>query len=288
MSQPAQQTLEQVVIRFAGDSGDGMQLLGSQFTQSTALIGNDIATLPDFPAEIRAPAGTREGVSGFQIHFAGHDIFTHGDETDVLVAMNPAALVKNLGALKKSGIVVVNTDKFKKGDLSKARLESNPLDDGTLEPYRTVRAPITTLTKDTVQPLGLNTKEADRCKNFFALGMMYWLYSRSLDSTIGWVESKFRSPYKEANIAAMNAGFHYAETVELFQTTYTVPRAEFAPGRYKNITGNRALALGLAAAAQQPNRSGTPVNLTIERLPDAATMEAAKDDIAAIFAAVAR
>ena len=294
---PSQQTIEQVVIRFAGDSGDGMQLLGSQFTQSTALIGNDLATLPDFPAEIRAPAGTREGVSGFQIHFAGHDIFTHGDETDVLVAMNPAALVKNLGSLKHDGIVVVNTDKFKRGDLAKARLDANPLEDGTLEPYRTVHAPITQLTKDAVSPHGLSTKEADRCKNFFALGMMYWLYSRSLDSTVNWMESKFRSPYKEANIAALRAGQHYAETIELFQTTYRVPKAKFAPGRYKNITGNRALALGVAAAAQQSGLTAfygtypiTPASDILHHLAafknhGVATYQA-EDEIAAVCAAI--
>jgi len=297
MSVPAQETLEQVVIRFAGDSGDGMQLLGSQFTQSTALVGNDLATLPDFPAEIRAPAGTREGVSGFQIHFAGHDIFTHGDETDVLVAMNPAALIKNLHALKRSGIVVVNTDKFRRGDLAKARLDSNPLEDGSLDGYRTVEAPITSLTKEAVSPHGLNTKESDRCKNFFALGMMYWLYSRDLDSTRKWVEGKFRSPYREANIAAMQAGFHYAETVELFQTTYEVPRAEFDAGRYRNITGNRALALGLAAAAQQSGLTVfygsypiTPASDILHNLAPfknfGVTTYQAEDEIAAVCAAI--
>jgi len=297
MSLSSQETLEQVVIRFAGDSGDGMQLLGGQFTQSTALLGNDLATLPDFPAEIRAPAGTREGVSGFQIHFAGHDIFTPGDETDVLVAMNPAALVKNLIALKRGGILVVNTDSFRKGDLAKARLDSNPLEDGTLDPFRAVRAPITTLTKEAVKPLGLNTKEADRCKNFFALGMMYWLYSRSLDSTIEWVESKFKSPYKEANIAALRAGLHYGETVELFQTTYTVPKADFAAGRYRNITGNRGLALGLAAVAQQSGLTVfygsypiTPASDILHNLAPfknfgVATYQA-EDEIAAVCAAI--
>ncbi len=250
MTTPSQ-SLPQVVIRFAGDSGDGMQLLGSQFTQNTALVGADLATLPDFPAEIRAPAGTREGVSGFQIHFANHDIFTPGDQTDVLVAMNPAALVKNLPGLKPGGIVVVNTDKFKKGDLAKARLDTDPMDDGTLSDYRVVPVAIGQLTKDTVAPLGLNTKESERCKNFFALGMMYWLYSRTPDSTVQWVEKKFKSPYKEANIAALHAGLHYAETIELFQTTYSVEKAAFAPGKYKNITGNRAIALGLATVAQQ-------------------------------------
>ncbi len=249
MNRPAPETLRDVVIRFAGDSGDGMQLLGSQFTRTTALAGNDVATLPDFPAEIRAPAGTREGVSGFQLHFASLDIFTPGDETDVLVAMNPAALVTNLPALKKGGLVVVNIDKFKPGDLAKARLDTNPLEDGTLTDYRVVKAPISHLTREAVAPHGLNVKEAERCKNFFALGMMYWLYGRDMGPTEAWVRGKFKSPYAEANLAAMHAGHAYAETVELFQHAYEVPPADLPHGEYRNITGNSALAIGLATGA---------------------------------------
>ncbi len=251
MSASPSTTLDSVVIRFAGDSGDGMQLVGGQFTRSHALVGNDVATLPDFPAEIRAPAGTREGVSGFQVQFAGHDIFTPGDRVDVLVAMNPAALVKNLPDLRKGGIVVVNTDKFKAGDFKKARLEVNPLDDGTVDDYRVVEAPITHLTRDATAPHGLNTKDSDRCKNFFALGMMYWLYSREMTSTVDFIESKFKAPYREANLSALRAGNAFAETVELFQTTYDVPASQWEQGTYRNITGNRALAIGLATAAQK-------------------------------------
>jgi len=251
MNRLAPENVEQVVIRFAGDSGDGMQLLGNQFTKTAALAGNDIATLPDFPAEIRAPAGTREGVSGFQLQFAGHDIFTPGDATDVLVAMNPAALVTNLLTLKRNGLIVVNTDKFRKGDLVKARLDANPLEDGTIDQFRVVQAPIGNLTKTAVQVHGLNTKEAERCKNFFALGMMYWLYSRDMDVTENWIEGKFKSPYKEANLTALHAGHAYAETVELFQNQYEVPVAEFPAGNYRNITGNASLAIGLAVAANK-------------------------------------
>ncbi len=251
MNRAVPQNVEQVVIRFAGDSGDGMQLLGTQFTKTTALAGNDIATFPDYPAEIRAPAGTREGVSGFQLQFAGHDIFTPGDETDVLVAMNPAALVTNLLTLKRNGLIIVNTDKFKRADLAKARLGSDPLEDGTIDDYRVVRAPISDLTKAAVKAHGLNTKQAERCKNFFALGMMYWLYSRDTAITEQWIEGKFKSPFKEANLSALHAGHAYAETVELFQAQYEVPVAEFPSGKYRNITGNTAIAVGLATAANK-------------------------------------
>ena len=254
MNRTAPQKQDRTVIRFAGDSGDGMQLLGHQFTQSSAMLGNDIATFPDFPAEIRAPAGTREGVSGFQIQFADHDIFTPGDVADVLVAMNPAALITNVQGLRQGGLVIVNTDKFKAADLKKARLESSPLEDGTLDGFRVLKAPISDLTKGAVEPFGLNTKQADRCKNFFALGMMYWLYERDSSLTEKWIQSKFRAPYSDANLAALRAGVHYADTVEMFQTTYKVEPAEFPEGTYRNIMGNTALAVGLVAAAQ---RAGT-------------------------------
>ena len=296
MSRP-QETVSEVTIRFAGDSGDGMQLLGDQFTQNTALLGNDLATLPDFPAEIRAPAGTREGVSGFQLHFADHDIQTHGDEVDVLVAMNPAALVKNLQSLKAGGVVIVNTDKFKAGDLAKARLDTNPLEDGTLDGYRVVSAPISQLTKETVGPLGLNTKESERCKNFFALGMMYWLYNRDPGNTVRWVEKRFPSPHREANLAALHAGAAFADTVEVFQATYTINKAKFAPGHYKNITGNRGIALGLAAVAQRAGLTVfygsypiTPASDILHNLAPfknygVATFQA-EDEIAAVCAAI--
>ncbi|MEN0068032.1 MAG: 2-oxoacid:acceptor oxidoreductase subunit alpha [Myxococcota bacterium] len=251
MATASPQKVERVVIRFAGDSGDGMQLVGGQFTRSSAMFGNDVATLPDYPAEIRAPAGTREGVSGFQIQFAGFDIHTPGDEVDVLVAMNPAALAKNMIALKRGGILVVNTDKFKEQDLQKARLDTNPLEDGSLSEFRVVAAPIITLVREAVSPFGLNTKEADRCKNFFALGMMYWLYTRKPDVTIEYIEKKFRTPYKEANRAALEAGYAFANTVELWHEPFEVPSANFPEGEYRNITGNAALAIGLATAASK-------------------------------------
>jgi len=245
-----------VVIRFAGDSGDGMQLVGGQFTRTTALAGNDLATLPDYPAEIRAPAGTRAGVSGYQIQFADHDIFTPGDETDALVAMNAAALVTNLPRLREGGLVIVNSDGFGRGDLKKAELEVNPLEDDSLQGYRAVKAPITTLTRGSVEELGLSTKQADRCKNFFALGMIYWVYSRELGPTEEWLAGKFgkKPTLLQANLNALRAGRNYAQTVELFQATYTVPKANFKPGRYRNITGNHALAIGLAAAGQKSGR----------------------------------
>ena len=243
--------VDQVVIRFAGDSGDGMQLLGNQFTHTSAIAGNDLATLPDFPAEIRAPAGTREGVSGFQLQFSNHDIFTPGDTADVLVAMNPAALVTNIEQLKQGGLIVVNTNKFDDRDLEKARLDSNPLESGLLDNFRVIPAPIGAMTKDSVAVHGLGAKEADRCKNFFALGMMYWLYNRDDSMTRNWIDKKFKSPYREANIAAMQAGYNYANTIELFQTQYEVPAAKLAQGTYRNVTGNTTLATGLVAAAQK-------------------------------------
>ncbi len=290
-------TLDGVVIRFAGDSGDGMQLLGGQFTRTTALAGNDIATFPDYPSEIRAPAGTRAGVSGFQLHFAGEDIFTPGDETDVLVAMNPAALVTNIEMLKPGGIVVMNTDKLRRGDLQKADLEVDPRSDGTLDAFRVVSAPISTMTRRAVEDLGLTTKQADRCKNFFALGMMYWVYSRSMEHTESWVCGKFRMPFADANIAAMQAGYNYAITVEIFQTTYDVPKVEFPPGTYRNISGNAALALGLAAAAQQSGRlvfyGSYPITPATDILHSLAPFKhhgvvtyQAEDEIAAVCAAI--
>ncbi len=251
------QTASQVVIRFAGDSGDGMQTVGNQFTRTAALLGNDLATFPDYPAEIRAPAGTRAGVSGFQIQFAAVDVFTPGDMSDVLVAMNPAALITNLRNLKKGGLIVANTDRFTSRDLKLANLESNPLEDGSVAEFQVVEVAISGLTKAAVEPLGLTTKEADRCKNFFALGMMYWLYSRSTENTETWVNRRFKSPFKEANIAAMQAGWSFADTTEPFHYRVEVPRAEEMPaGKYRNIMGNNALAIGLVTAA---NKAGRPL-----------------------------
>ncbi|MFT4978118.1 MAG: 2-oxoglutarate ferredoxin oxidoreductase subunit alpha, partial [Myxococcota bacterium] len=249
MNKPVQ-TLEDVVIRFAGDSGDGMQLTGSQFTNTSAIQGNDLSTFPDFPAEIRAPAGTLAGVSGFQLHFSSNEIFTPGDAPSVLVAMNPAALKRNLADLKAGGMVIVNTDKFTDRDLEKAECETNPLEDGSLEGYQFVPVQLTKLTKGAVKGLGLGAKEADRCKNFFALGITYWLFNRDITVTQKWIQRKFSAPYDEANQKALEAGYNYALTVELFHSSYSVPAAKLPPGVYRNITGNAALALGFVTASQ--------------------------------------
>ena len=241
-------TLDDVVIRFAGDSGDGMQVTGTQFTNTTALQGNDLATFPDFPAEIRAPAGTRAGVSGFQVHFSSKEIHTPGDAPQVLVAMNPAALVANIKDLKKGGLLIVNTEKFIEREWQKADLTSNPLEDGTCDDYQVVPVQIAKLTKEAVKDLGLSLKDTDRCKNFFALGMAYWLFSRNTEPTTAWIRSKFKAPFDEANVRSMEAGWSYAETVELFHERFDVPAAHLPPGTYRNITGNEAVALGLLTA----------------------------------------
>ncbi len=289
--------LDQVVIRFAGDSGDGMQVVGSQFTRTTALAGNDLSTFPDFPAEIRAPAGTREGVSGFQIQFSSRDIHTPGDEADVLVALNPAALVTNLKAVKRGGLVLVNQDKFDDLGLQKARLTTNPLTDGTLDGFRVIEAPIGKLTWDAVSPFGLKTKESDRCKNFFALGLVYWLYGRDTAPTEAWVQAKFKPPYTEANLAALRAGIHFAETAELAQNPFTVAPAPLPQGTYRNITGNAGLALGLAAAAVKSGKmlfyGSYPITPASDILHSLAGLKhfgvatfQAEDEIAAICAAI--
>ncbi len=250
--------LESVVIRFAGDSGDGMQVIGSQFTNTTALLGNDLATFPDFPAEIRAPAGTLAGVSGFQLHFSSSEIFTPGDTPEVLVAMNPAALKANIDDLKKGGLVVVNAEKFIQREFEKAGITRNPLEDGTLDAWRVVRVDMARLTKEAVVGLELGTKEIDRTKNFFALGLCYWLYNRAMETTIRWIEGRFKDPFKTANLRALQAGHAYAETIELFENRYEVPPARLAPGLYRNIMGNQATSLGLVTAAQ---KAGIPVFL---------------------------
>jgi 2-oxoglutarate/2-oxoacid ferredoxin oxidoreductase subunit alpha len=246
--------LESVVIRFAGDSGDGMQLAGMQFTQTTAVAGNDLATFPDFPAEIRAPAGTTFGVSGFQIHFASHDVLTPGDAPDVLVAMNPAALKVNLSDVPAGGLIILNTGAFTKGNLKKAGYEKNPLEDGTLAPYRTLEIDISRHTQAAVEHVGVGTKEALRTKNLWTLGLLYWMFGRDRGSTLGWLERKFanKPDVAKANVAALNAGHAYGETAELPSNVraHVVPQARLEPGEYRNITGNDALAWGLATAAQ--------------------------------------
>lgn len=252
--------IDEVVIRFAGDSGDGMQLTGTQFTNTSALLGNDLSTLPDFPAEIRAPAGTLPGVSAFQVRIADYDIHTPGDAPDVLVAMNPAALKKELKDLKPNGIIIVNTDEFNTRNFAKANIVSNPLEDGSLESYRVFQAALTTMTRRTLEGSGLDTKSMDRCKNMFALGMCYWLFSRPLENTIEWLKKQFaKKPHlAEANIAVLKAGWNFCDITELFHHRYEVPAAAMEPGLYRNIMGNSALAMGLIAASR---RSGLPLFL---------------------------
>ncbi len=230
-----QHTIEEVqsvTIRFAGDSGDGMQLAGTQFTNTSAILGNDISTLPDFPAEIRAPAGTLAGVSGFQVHFASHDIHTPGDKLDTLVAMNPAALKTNLKDLEPGGILIVNSDAFGAGDLHKAGYKANPLEDGSLKGYRSSRFQITKLNREAVAEMKLSPREADRCKNFFALGLVYWLYDRSLEPTLQWIREKFgKNPaVLEANTRTLKAGYNYGETTEACRSTTACAKAEIKPG----------------------------------------------------------
>ena len=247
------EVIEKAVIRFCGDSGDGMQITGSQFTNTVALYGNDLATLPDFPAEIRAPAGTLPGVSGFQVHFSSHDVYTPGDNVDALIAMNPAALKTNLADLKPNGILIVNLDDFGETDLRKAQMTSNPLEDHSLDGYRLFPVELSRLTRAALKDLGLDAKSVDRCKNFFALGMCYWLYNRSMDTTQRWLEDKFKSKPQlvAANRTAMQAGYSYCEATEAFQISYEIPPAKLSPGVYRNISGNAALALGFVAASQK-------------------------------------
>lgn len=252
--------LTSVTVRFAGDSGDGMQLTGSQFSDTTAWLGNDLNTLPDYPAEIRAPAGTLYGVSGFQLHFGSEDVHTPGDVPDVLVAMNPAALKKNLKELKRGGVLIVNSDSFDQKNLNLAHYESNPLQDDTLSGYELHPVPITSLTANALEGLPLSPKEVSRCKNFFALGLMYWLYDRPLKNTQDWIKEKFsKNPeYIEANTKALQAGYNFGEITEVFTTRYKVEAAKLPKGIYRNISGNEATALGFLTASV---KSGLPLFL---------------------------
>lgn len=245
--------LERVTIRFAGDSGDGMQLTGTQFTRTTAMAKNDLSTVPDFPAEIRAPAGTLYGVSGFQIQFSSEMIHTPGDQADVLVAMNPAALKSGLRYLKKGGTIIVNTDAFTSRNLRMADFEEDPIDNGFLEGYEVFSVEMTRLTKDALEGLELTHKEKERCKNFFALGMIYWLYNRSIDPTLDWIEEKFHKKpvWVEANKRALRGGRNFADMTEIFTVNYEVPEAKIEPGIYRRITGNEALSLGLVAVSNK-------------------------------------
>ncbi|MFC5997350.1 2-oxoacid:acceptor oxidoreductase subunit alpha [Quadrisphaera sp. GCM10027208] len=254
------QRVERVVIRFAGDSGDGMQLTGDRFTAETASLGNDLATLPNFPAEIRAPAGTLPGVSSFQLHFADHDVLTPGDEPDVLVAMNPAALRANLADLPRGGTVIVDSDAFGARALAKVGYATNPVEDGSLESYRVHALPLTSMTVEALKPFGLSRKDAERSKNMFALGMLSWLYDRGTQGTERFLRTKFatKPDILEANLTAFKAGWAFGETTEAFAVRYQVAPAPAKPGTYRNITGNVALAYGLVAAA---HRAGLPLVL---------------------------
>jgi 2-oxoglutarate ferredoxin oxidoreductase subunit alpha len=291
--------IDQAVIRFAGDSGDGMQITGSQFTNTVALYGNDIATFPDFPAEIRAPAGTLPGVSGYQLHFSSSDVYTPGDAVDVLIAMNPAALKVNVADLKANGILIVNSDSFKEGDLRKAQMTSNPLEDHTLDKFRLFPVELERLTRVALEHLGLDAKSMDRCKNFFALGMCYWLYNRSMDSTVRWIEDKFKHKplLVEANKLAMKAGYSYCEATEAFQISYEIPPAQLAPGKYRNLSGNQALALGFVTASQKsglrlfqgsyPITPASDILHELSQYKDFGVMTfQAEDEIAAITSAI--
>src|SRR5690348_626413 len=255
---PGREVIRGAVVRFAGDSGDGMQVTGDQFTAAAALARNDLATFPDFPAEIRAPAGTTYGVSGFQIHFSSQDVFTPGDAPDVLVAMNPAALKTNLRDLKKGGLLILNSGTFNATNLKKAGYDVSPLENNSLDGWTVLSIDITKHTVASVKDTGLSNKEAHRCKNFWTLGLMFWIYSRPLEPTLKWIESKFgkRSDLVAANIAALKAGHAYGETAEVFQHRYEVPAAPVEKGEYRNIGGNTATALGLVAASQL---SGPPL-----------------------------
>ena len=255
---PEPQKLRGAVVRFVGDSGDGMQVTGNQFTVAAALAGNDLATFPDYPAEIRAPAGTTYGVSGFQINFASRDVFTPGDAPDVLVAMNPAALKTNIDDLKRGGLLIVNSGAFNTQNLKKAGYTENPLENGSLDGYALLAIDISKNTLGAVKETGVSSKEANRCKNFWTLGLMFWIYGRGLASTVEWIESKFSKDPKvaQANVLALKGGWAYGETTEVSHYRYEVPAAAVAEGTYRNIGGNQAMALGVVAAAEL---SGVPV-----------------------------
>ncbi len=295
MSKPTEQ-IERVAIRFCGDSGDGIQLTGTKFTESTALAGNDLATLPDFPAEIRAPAGTLAGVSGFQIHFSADDVRTPADQPDVLVAFNPAALRANVEDVRPQGTVIINSDAFNAKALQRAGYESDPLP-AIRERFQLVEIPITSLNREAIKDLGIGARDGDRSKNFFALGLMYWLYNRPIESTLRWLESRFRGNVLEANRRVLLAGHAFGETTELFPRSYVIPRAKIEPGTYRNVTGNTALAWGIVAAGVQMERpiflGAYPITPASDVLHEVARYRhfgvktfQAEDEIAAISAAI--
>ena len=291
--------IDEVVIRFVGDSGDGMQLTGTQFADTTAMVGNDLATLPDFPAEIRAPAGTLAGVSGYQINFSSHDIRTPGDQPTVLVVMNPAALKTNLADLQEGGILILDRDAFSEGNLGKAGYKSNPLGDGSLAGYRLFDIPLTSLTLRAVSETGLGGRQATRCKNLFALGLVFWLYERPVDYTREWIERKFKSNEQvaKANILALQAGYNYADTTEAFTTHFRVRKAALQPGTYRSITGNEATAIGFISAALLSGRplfyGSYPITPASDVLHELARLKnypvktfQAEDEMSAIGAAI--
>ena len=291
--------LDNVVVKFAGDSGDGMQLTGTQFTDTSALFGNDISTFPDFPAEIRAPAGTVAGVSGFQINMGKVEVNTPGDFSDVLVAMNPAALKANLKWVKPAGIVIVDTDSFKKRDLDKAEYDANPLEDGSLDDYNIIDCPVTSLTKESIVDLGLDNKSMIRCKNMFALGIVYWMFNRPMKWTEEFLDAKFKKlpTIVEANKRVLQAGYNYADTIEALSSSYTVLPASYKKGTYRNISGNQAVAWGLLAASQNSKRNIflgsypiTPATDILHALAKykhfGARIFQAEDEIAAVCAAI--
>ncbi len=291
--------LDKVVIKFAGDSGDGMQLTGSQFTETSALFGNDVATFPDFPAEIRAPQGTVAGVSGFQVHIGRIEINTPGDAADVLVAMNPAALKSNLGFLEAGKTIIIDIDTFKKKDLDKAGFKSNPLEDGSMDGFSIIEAPISSMTRESVLDVGLDNKSMMRCKNMFALGMVYWMFSRPLKNTLDFLNKKFKNKPQiiEANTKALKAGFNFAETIEALPSAYTVLPASLEKGTYRNIMGNPATAWGFLAAAEHSGRKLflgaypiTPASDILHELTKhkyfGVTTFQAEDEIAAVCAAI--
>ena len=296
-----QEILQDVVIKFAGDSGDGMQLTGSQFTNNTALLGIDLATFPDFPAEIRAPQGTLPGVSGFQLRFSSDRVFTPGDACDVLVAMNAAALKVNLKALKKGGKIIANTDGFDAKNLRLANYPEgvNPLEDGSLTNYEVFKMDVTKMTREALKDVTLGMKEKDRAKNMFVLGFLYWMYGREMENTINFIKEKFskKPDIMNSNIAVLQAGYNYGDTTETFTTTYSVERAKMEPGSYRSIMGNQALSLGLIAASQKSGLSlflgSYPITPASDILHDLSKYKnfgvrtfQAEDEIAAITSAI--
>ncbi len=299
MAAKVTQELDSVVIRIAGDSGDGMQLTGDQLTDTSAMMGNDIATLPDFPAEIRAPQGTLPGVSSFQIQFSQRNVYTAGDAPDVLVVMNPAALKLNIADLVKGGILILNSDSFNEDNLKKAGWKSNPLADDTLRDYSVMKVPFSALTKNALVESKIKASEVDRCKNYFALGLLFWMYGRSLDYTIEWTKDKFakKPEIAEANIMALKAGYNFGDITELSLAKYEVKKADIGPGTYRKITGNEATALGIIAAAQLSGKqvlySGYPITPASDILHQLAYRKnynvktfQAEDEIAACGAAL--